>query len=81
MYKRQPPGSNIPRIWKEIEITVDDPITFAEWASSDDGGGIDDEWVIGLQDQEEDEVSARLREKYRKFADQMIETLQFRGAP
>ena len=76
-----PPGSNIPRIWKEIEVTVDDPITFAEWASSDDGGGIDDEWVIGLEELEEHDVSARMRGKYREFADQMIETLQFRGAP
>ena len=76
-----PPGSILPRIWKRIDITIDDPITFSEWATNVDGGGIDDDWVERLGELNQDEVSERFREKFRRFADQLIGTLQFRGAP
>ena len=38
-----PLGSKLPRPWKRIELIVDDPITFAEWAAHSDGGGMDDQ--------------------------------------
>ena len=76
-----PPGSILPRPWNKIEAIVDDPITFAEWASHEGGGAIDDDFVDSLVGQDEDRVGGELRKLYRRFSDQLIETLRDRGAP
>ena len=76
-----PPGSLVPRIWKRIEITVDDPITFCEWASDEEGGNLDDEEISLLMDKNDDEINAQLRIIFRKFTDQLMATLEKRGAP
>ncbi|MCH1591983.1 MAG: 1-acyl-sn-glycerol-3-phosphate acyltransferase [Candidatus Thalassarchaeaceae archaeon] len=76
-----PPGSKIPKPWKRIELIVDDPITFAQWAESPEGGDLDDNWVDRVMSQSENQRQASMRIVYRKFADQFIETLRIRGAP
>ncbi|MDG1540491.1 MAG: lysophospholipid acyltransferase family protein [Candidatus Thalassarchaeaceae archaeon] len=76
-----PQGSKFPKPWKRIELIVDDPITFAEWAQHPEGGGIDDNWVVGVAEQGIAQRQDAMRSLYRKFADQFIETQKMRGAP
>lgn len=76
-----PPGSTLPRLWKKIEVDIDDPITFSEWAASKDGGAIDDEWVENLMSSGSDSIDREMRKLYRRFTDQLIETIRQRGAP
>ena len=76
-----PPGSKFPKPWKRIELIVDDPITFADWAHHPEGGGIDDNWVGRVADQGVAQRQDAMRSLYRKFADQFIETQKIRGAP
>ena len=76
-----PPGSKFPRPWKRIELIVDDPLTFGEWAQHDQGGAIDDKWVDEISNLGVDERQDSMRSLYRKFADQFIETQKMRGAP
>ena len=76
-----PPGSKFPKPWKRIELIVDDPITFAEWAQHPKGGAIDDHWVEELADQGVEQRQDSMRSLYRKFADQFIGTQKMRGAP
>jgi hypothetical protein len=76
-----PPGSKFPKPWKRIELIVDDPITFAEWAQHPKGGAIDDHWVEELADQGVEQRQNSMRSLYRKFADQFIGTQKMRGAP
>jgi len=76
-----PPGSKFPKPWKRIELIVDDPITFADWAHHPEGGGIDDNWVGRVADQGVAQRQDAMRSLYRKFADQFIETQKMRGAP
>jgi len=76
-----PPGSKFPKPWKRIDLIVDDPITFAEWAHHPNGGGIDDKWVEEATYLEEEQRQDSMRILYRKFADQFIETQKMRGAP
>ena len=76
-----PPGSKIPKPWKRIEIIVDDPITFAQWAQHPDGGGIDDSWVMEVGEFTVEKRQETMRALYRKFADQFIGTMKLRGAP
>ena len=76
-----PPGSKFPKPWKRIDLIVDDPITFAEWAQHPQGGGIDDHWVDEIADLPVEQRHDSMRVLYRKFADQFIETQKIRGAP
>ena len=76
-----PPGSKLPKPWKRIDLIVDDPITFAQWASDANGGNIDDSWVESLSDASIEEKQGKMRDLYRKFSDQFTETVRFRGAP
>ena len=76
-----PPGSKIPKPWKRIEVIVDDPITFAQWAQHPEGGGIDDAWVSEIGGLPIEKRQETMRVLYRKFADQFIGTMKLRGAP
>ena len=76
-----PPGGKFPKPWKRIELIVDDPITFADWAQHPEGGGIDDNWVERVADQGVTQRQDAMRSLYRKFADQFIGTQKMRGAP
>ena len=61
--------------------TKDDPITFSEWAAHPDGGSIDDSWVNSIMLNSLEKRQEAMRPLYRKFADQLINTLGMRGAP
>ena len=76
-----PPGSKIPKPWKRIELIVDDPLTFSEWAQHPKGGAIDDHWVEEAENLGVEQRKDSMRALYRKFADQFIETQKMRGAP
>jgi len=76
-----PPGTMIPILWKRIDVIIDRPISFGEWLASDYGGGLDDEGVNALIRMDENSRGEFMRSLYRKFTDQLIETLRFRGAP
>ena len=75
------PGSKLPKPWKKIEITVGEPITFAEWISDKDGGNKNEEWVMGMSNFDEERKKENMKELYRRFTDQMMETLKIMGAP
>ncbi|MEC7406703.1 MAG: hypothetical protein VX461_03070, partial [Candidatus Thermoplasmatota archaeon] len=76
-----PPGTILPKPWKRIDLIIDDPITFSEWAAHADGGSIDDSWVASMMDKSTDDRQREMRKLYRKFSDQLVNTLAMRGAP
>ena len=76
-----PPGTVLPKPWKRIDLIIDDPITFSEWAAHADGGSIDDSWVASMMDTSTDDRQREMRKLYRKFSDQLVNTLAMRGAP
>ena len=70
------PGSKMIRLWERVEVRIDEPINFAQWAASEQGGGLSDGDIERLSDSE-DEMSSM----YRRFTDQLIETMRQMGAP
>lgn len=70
------PGSKIIRLWKRVEVKVDEPITFAQWAASQQGGGLTDGDMDRLSESKEE-----MGELYRRFTDQLMETMRLMGAP
>ena len=76
-----PPGANFPRLWKRVDVMVDDPITFSEWASHADGGSLDDSAINSIMQLGEEDRSNEMRGIFRLFTNQLIETLRKNGAP
>jgi len=76
-----PPGANFPRIWKRVQVVIDKPITFGAWVLHQDGGALNPNQLDEICSMEEQQMSERMGPIYRKFTDQLIETLRRRGAP
>jgi len=76
-----PPGANFPRFWKRVRVIIDEPINFGKWALHEDGGGLSPEQIGEICAMDSQEMSERMSPVYRKFTDQLIETLRHRGAP
>ena len=70
------PGSKMFRPWKKVDVIIDEPITFGEWVTSEKGGGKSDD-NIGRLCESQDEMATM----YRRFTDQLIETMRLMGAP
>jgi hypothetical protein len=67
--------------WKRIDVYIGTPITFSEWASSPNGGNLDDGKVRQLLGKNDSEKTFEMKELFRKLTDQIIETLRINGAP
>ena len=75
------PGSKFPKPWKRIELTVGEPITFAGWISDKGGGNKNEEWIGAISNLDDKGKRDTMKELYRIFTDQMMETLKIMGAP
>ena len=75
------PGSLMIKPWKRIDVYIGTPITFSEWASSLNGGNLDDGKVKQLVKKNDSEKTFEMKELFRKLTDQIIETLRINGAP
>jgi len=76
-----PPGTILPRPWKKIRVVVDDPITFNDWVRNEEGGGLGNSRIDEIFSMDPETRDEEMRALYRKFTDQLIETLRARGAP
>ena len=67
--------------WKKVEVNIDEPITFGQWARDPEGGGLSDEEVTRIAGLEDEVRREEMSGLYRKFTDQLIETMRLMGAP
>lgn len=75
------PGKKSIRLWKRVEVNVDEPITFGQWACNPLGGGISDDEVSRIVSLDEEMRREEMSGLFRRFTDQMIETMRQMGAP
>ena len=69
------------RPWKKVVVNVDEPITFGQWACEPLGGGMSEHEVARIVNLDEESSREEMRELYRRFTDQLIETMRQMGAP
>ena len=75
------PGSLMIKPWKRIDVYIGNSITFSEWLSDTAGGDYSEQEIEQLVSKGEDEKRDEMKKIYRKFTDQIIETLRLNGAP
>ena len=76
-----PKEHKLPRLWKPIKINFGKRITWLEWLSSPDGGGITKDDLMKMKLLGEHEIKSQLASLYRKFTDQIMNSIAGLGAP
>jgi hypothetical protein len=69
------------RPWKRVEVNVDEPINFGQWACEPQGGGMSDDEVVRIVNLDEERRREEMSKLYRRFTNQLIETMRQMGAP
>jgi len=77
----EPKKHKLPRLWKPIKINFGKSITWFEWLSNPKGGGITKDDLIEFKSLDENEIKSRLATLYRKFTDQIMNSIAELGAP
>lgn len=76
-----PPGKTLLRFWKRVNVTVGNPITFEDWIMNENGGDMDNEKITQILTLDEERRDEIFRKLYRKFTNQLMETIRLMGAP
>ena len=76
-----PPGANMIRFWKRVDVHIGEPVTFEEWLGSTKGGNFSGEQLKSLVSIDKHGQSSILKSLYRKFTDQLMGTIVEMGAP
>ena len=71
----------LPRIWRRVTMNLGEGITWNEWLCDESGGNVNLESIEKMKNLEEPELRAQVSKLYRKFTDQLMETLLQLGAP
>ena len=77
----RPQNDKLPKIWKKIEINYGKGITWLEWLSHEQGGDMTPEMIKMISKQEKQEIKASIATLYRKFTDQLMNSISKLGAP
>lgn len=75
------PGDKIIRLWKPVDVTFGESITWNQWIIHPEGGAQDEESmriIIGSNEAEQRELMGEL---YRRFTEQVLGTMAALGAP
>ena len=76
-----PQGKTLLRFWKRVNVTIGNPITFEDWIMNENGGDMDNEKITQIQTLDEERRDEIFRKLYRKFTNQLMETIRLMGAP
>jgi len=76
-----PKKHKLPRLWKPIKINFGKGITWIEWLSDPNGGNITKKDLSKLKNMESNEIKSQLATLYRKFTDQIMNSITELGAP
>jgi len=76
-----PPGRNLIKFWKRVDVHIGNPISFSEWLSSPEGGSFSDDEISNLMALDEHGQRSIKKALFRKYTDQLMRTLHMMGAP
>jgi 1-acyl-sn-glycerol-3-phosphate acyltransferase len=77
----KPQDHKAPRLWRPIALSAGQGVTWMEWLKDPNGGNTNAQDLVQLSTKEEHEIRASLASLYRKFTDQIMESISALGAP
>ena len=77
----EPKRHKLPRLLKPININFGKGITWIEWLSNPNGGNLTKDDLMELKTLDQHEIKSRLAALYRKFTDQLMNSIAKLGAP
>jgi len=69
------------RLFAPVTVRIGNPVSFADWIESPEGGSMTKDELLNLLDQEPEEIQRKMGEIYRNFTDQLMSTIRLMGAP
>lgn len=77
----EPQVHKLPRIWRRVCMNAGKGVTWAEWLGDKHGGAMTKDSLHAMKDLDDHEIRAQLSHLYRKFTDQLMQSLVMLGAP
>ena len=77
----EPQAHKFPRFWRRVTMNVGQGVTWLQWLGHEDGGGMTAESLEQLSKGEDHEIRATLAALYRRFTDQLMQSMKALGAP
>ena len=77
----EPQTHKFPRIWRPVTMNAGKGLTWAEWLGHEKGGAMTKDSLMAMKDLEDHEIRTQLAHLYRKFTDQLMQSLVSLGAP
>ena len=77
----EPQRHKWPRLYRKITMNVGEGVTWLAWLGHEHGGGMTKESLEKIAGLEDHEIRAQLAQLYRKFTDQLMESMLQLGAP
>lgn len=76
-----PQADKLPKLWKSVNVNFGRNITWLEWLADPNGGAMNIEMLEQLQQKDKHEIKSTIAGLYRKFTDQLMQSISSLGAP
>ena len=76
-----PQVDKVPKLWRSVNVNFGRNITWLEWLADPNGGGMDIEMLEQLHEKDKHEIKSAIAGLYRKFTDQLMQSISSLGAP
>ena len=76
-----PQKDKFPKFWRSVEVNYGRSITWFEWLVNDKGGAMTANKITQISKLEEHEIKTEIAKLYRKFTDQLMQSMTSLGAP
>ena len=76
-----PQKDKLPKIWRSVGVNYGQKITWFDWLQSKDGGAMTPESIEQLAMLDDHEIKSAIAKLYRKFTDQLMQSISSLGAP
>ena len=76
-----PQKDKFPKVWLPVQVNYGKKITWIDWLGSAEGGGMTAKDVEELSTLDDHEIKSAIAKLYRKFTDQLMQSISSLGAP
>ena len=76
-----PQQDKLPKLWLPVQVNYGQKITWLDWLEDSNGGAMTIAALKKMAELEEHEIKSEIAKLYRKFTDQLMNSISSLGAP